>query len=216
MAGKSYTEIHRFLKVPKSTLSAWFSTLEIPPEAQARINKRAYEKSVLSLLKRNREQTVIAQARAKSTRELAIKDIGVLSKRDILIAGIALYWAEGHKRPIFVNGKIKTHHPVSLTSSDPKLIALFAKFLREVCEVKDEKISVGLRFFEHQDPAYLLDFWQKIVKLPPDRFQKVIQTKSISSKGVRPYNTLPYGIIQIRVGDTPLFHKIMGWIDGLI
>lgn len=216
MAGRSYTEINRLLNVPKSTLSAWFSTLEISSEAKERISKRAYAKSVLGLLKRNREQTAMAQIRAQTTRDSSIKDIGTLSKRDLLMAGVSLYWAEGYKRPIMVNGKAKTSHPVSLTNSDPKLIALFTKFLREVCGVQDDRISVGLRYFEHQDPAYLLNFWQKVVKMPASRFQKVIQTASISSKRIRPYNTLPYGIVQIRVCDTSLFYKIMGWIDGMI
>ncbi|MBI2674338.1 MAG: hypothetical protein HYX22_01190 [Candidatus Yanofskybacteria bacterium] len=215
MAGRSYTEINRLLNVPKSTLSGWFSTLDIPPEAKERISKRVYEKSVLALVKRNKQQTEQAQIRARETRALAIKEVGSLSNRDLFIAGISLYWAEGHKKPIYLNGKVRTHHPISLTNSDPKMVALFMRFLREVCSVKDDKISVGIRFFEHQDPVYLLDFWQKIVRIPSSRFQKVLQTISISSKRIRPFNSLPFGVVQIRVGDTPLFHKIMGWIDGM-
>ena len=215
MAGKSYNEISRLLKVPKSTLSTWFSTLEIPQEAKDRLKKRVYEKSVTALIERNKNQTILAEKRALEVRSRAIKEVGALSKRDIFIAGTALYWAEGHKRPIVRNGKARTFHPVSFTNSDPKLITLFMRFLRETCGVSDEKISIGLRIFERQDPAYLLDFWQKTARIPMSRFQKVIQSPSTSSRRIRPFNVLPFGTVQIRVGDTVLYHKIMGWIEGL-
>ncbi len=214
-AGRSYSEISNLLDIPKSTLSGWFSDLEIPQEAQDRIKKRVHDSSLKALLKRNANQTRLAETKAQSTRAGAIKEVGPLSKRDLFIAGIALYWAEGHKRPIFRDGKAKTYHPVSFTNSDPNLVNLFIKFLREICKVDDRSISIGLRIFDHQDPAYLMDFWQKIVRIPTSRFYKVLQGPSISSQRKRPFNALPYGTVQVRVNSTSLYHKIMGWIDGL-
>ena len=215
MSGKSYTEISRYLKVPKSTLSTWFSGLEIPPEAQKRLKDRVYEKSIRGLLKRNLAQTELAQKRAQSTRDIASKEVGSLSKRDLFIAGIALYWTEGYKRLKFKNGRALTNHPVSFTNSDSRLISLFIKFLREICHVENNKISLGLRYFEHQDPAYLLDFWQKVARIPLDRFQKVLQIPSISSQRKKTFNRPHHGVVQIRVNSTALYHKIMGWIEGL-
>ena len=129
--------------------------------------------------------------------------------------GTALYWAEGYKRPTFRNGKARTSHPVRITNSDPQLVAIFMRFIREVCKVPDEKITASLRIFEHQNESYLLDFWQKIVKIPYSRFGKSYTGISISSKGKRPFNILPYGVIQVSINSTPLYHKIMGYIQGL-
>jgi len=60
-----------------------------------------------------------------------------------------------------------------------------------------------------------MDFWIKATNLKESAFGKTYVGQSSASKNIRPYNQLPYGVIQIRVSDTPLFNRIMGWIDGL-
>lgn len=213
--GRSYGEIARLLGIPRSTLSSWFSGLILPQEARDRLKKRIYEKSIKALIKRNAEQTYLAEKRAKQIRYASKSEVGRTSKRDLLIVGIALYWAEGYKKPKFKNGKIRMGHPVSLTNSDPNLIKLFLRFLREVCLVPEARIRAGVRIFEHQNENYLMDFWQKITQIDSGRFGKVYKTVSVSSQKKRPFNILPYGTVQIKVADTNLYHKIMGWIDGL-
>jgi hypothetical protein len=132
-----------------------------------------------------------------------------------LILGAGLYWGEGYKRAIIKNGVARSYHPVSLSNSDPKLISAFLRFLREVCLVEESKINANLRIFEHQNANKLLQFWSEYTKIPKERFSKFYYGVSKSSLGKRPFNTLPYGTIQIRVNDTVLYHRIMGWIEGL-
>ena len=213
--GRSYNEITRLLNVPKSTLSNWFTGLVLPDEAKARINKRGNQKAISALIKRNIAQTHNAEKRASQTRTSAFRDIGELSQRELFLIGSALYWAEGYKKPMMRKGRVITSHYIGFTNSDPKLIALFLRFIREICKVPEEKIKANLRIFEHQNEAYLLDFWQKISRIPISKFGKVYKGVSISSQGKKPYNTLPYGTFQVRIGDTALYHRIMGWIDGL-
>ena len=131
------------------------------------------------------------------------------------MAGVSLYWAEGYKRPVIRNGRELTHHVVSLTNSDPQLINLFLRFLREICNMPEEKIYANLRIFEHQNEINLLNYWSGLTKIPKQRFDKVYKGISKSSLGKKPFNSLPHGTIQIRVGDTKLFHRIIGWIDGM-
>ena len=213
--GRSYNEISARLKVPKSTLSAWFSALELPEEASARLKSRVHAGSLKGLMARNKNQTRWAESRAKESRTVGEKLIGKLSLRDLLVIGAGLYWAEGYKRPIMRNGKPVTSHRVSLTNSDPNLVCIFIRFLREICSVPDEKIKIWVRVFEHQDEAYILSFWQKTCRIPFSNFQKTLQTVSISSQGKKPYNSLPFGVVQISVNDTGLYHKIMGLISGI-
>ncbi len=215
MAGRSYNEITRLLKIPKSTLSGWFTELEIPEEATKRLTERVHAASLRGLLKRNKNQTILAEIRSKKFRSSGEEMIKSLSKRDLLVIGAALYWAEGYKKPIIRNGRTITSHIVSLTNSDPDLICMFIRFLKEVCDVSDEKIKIWIRYFEHQDPAYLLNFWQKKCNIPYSNFQKTLQTVSISSKRKKFYNSLPFGVAQISVNSTNLYHKIMGVIAGI-
>lgn len=215
MAGRSYNEITRLLKVPKSTLSAWFSNLELSKEATKRLKERVHAASLRGLLARNKNQTALAQARSKAMRTEGFGLIKNLDKRDLLVIGAALYWAEGYKKPVVFKGKLRTSHTVSLTNSDPELICIFLRFLREVCDVQEEKIKIWIRYFEYQDQAYLLDFWQKKCNIPYSNFLKSLQTASISSKRKKPFNSLPFGVAQVSVNNTNLYHKIMGLISGI-
>lgn len=215
MAGRSYNEITRLLNIPKSTLSGWFTNLELPKEASGRLEKRVHVASLRGLLARNKNQTALAQTRSKAMHTEGFNLIKNLSKRDLLVIGATLYWAEGYKKPVIFNGKPRTSHTVSLTNSDPELICIFLRFLREVCEVQEEKIKIWIRYFEHQDQAYLLDFWQKKCNIPYSNFLKSLQTTSISSQRKKPFNSLPFGVAQVSVNNTNLYHKIMGLISGI-
>ena len=213
--GLSYSEINRVLGVPKSTLSGWFSNLVISKERRERIEKRTRKKSILALIKHNKEQAKLAIKRASDIRKQAGEELVMLVKNDLLILGSALYWAEGYKRPIIRNNREVTHHVVSMTNSDPFLIKVFLKFLRDYCQVPEEKIKASIRIYEHQNESLLLNYWQKETQIPMQNFKKTYYGVSKSSLGRRPFNRLLYGTIQVVVADTRLFHRIMGYIEKM-
>lgn len=213
--GRSYGEIQKLLGVPKATLSAWFSHLELSDTAKLRLKNKAKATSIQALVKRNISQTHLAEERARTIREKANKEVAKLSKKDLFLIGVSLYWAEGYKRPKMYKGKIRTSHAVSLTNSDPHLVKTFVRFLGEVCQVPEERISANLRMYRHQNESYLIEFWNKITHISPSKFSAYYYGNSASTLGEKPLNILPYGTIQIRVNSTELYHRIMGWIDGV-
>lgn len=215
LQGKSYGEIQSLLKVPKSTLSGWLSTIVLSSTAQGRINERTRKKSLEGLLKLNRQQTTKAIKRARSIQKEATSKINTLSRENLLFVGIALYWAEGYKRLIIKNGRVRTFHPISMTNSDPELIRIFVRFLREICEVPTRKIKASLRLYKHINEENALRYWSSKTAIPFENFGKTYYGISRASLGKRPFNRLPYGTIQARVADTALFHRIIGWIEGL-
>ncbi len=215
LRGSSYTEIQRSLGVPKSTLSGWFSNLHLSDNLRQKILIHAQKKSTAALIQRNKNQTVLAVRRMIETRKLAAQEITPFTKETLLFLGVALYWAEGYKRPQVRNGRELTNHPVSLTNSDPNLVRVFLKFLRETCRVPEEKIHADIRIYEHQNAQNLQNYWSVVTNIREENFGKVYYGISKSSLGKRPYNRLPYGTIQIRVNDTKLFHRIIGWIEGM-
>lgn len=213
--GKSYSEIRSALGVPKSTLSLWFSEIVLSEESRSKIAARAKKKSLEGLLRHNHNQTKNAFIKARGIRKAASIEIEKLSLSELKMIGIALYWAEGYKRAIVRKGKTRTYHPVSLTNSDPHLVKVFLRFLRECCGVLEEKIKAGLRIFPHQNELELLHFWHDVTKIKLENFNKTYHGISKASNGKRPFNRLQYGVIQIVVADTVLFHKIMGYIEGI-
>lgn len=215
LAGKSYNEISALLGIPKSTLSGWFTNLVLSTKAQERLKGRVHVGSLKGLVNRNKNQTHLARQRMFTLRGLGKNEIRRIDKERLQVIGVALYWAEGYKRAIIRNGKPVTHHAVALTNSDPKLILIFLRFLREVCNVANESIKADIRIYEHMNEAWLLKFWRKTTNLPEQNFGKVYYGVSKSSLGKRPFNRLPYGTLSIRVNNTNLFHRIMGMIEGL-
>ena len=215
LKGMSYNEISYELKVAKSTLHVWLSRLQLPDSAQKRIQLRVRAGALRGLIKRNKMQTHLASARAHSNRMKGRKMIASLSQKDLLILGAALYWGEGYKKAISYRGRRRTYHPVSLSNSDPKLVQIFLRFLRECFSIKDQDIQIGLRIYEHMNTEEAMRFWQRETKLPSSNFLKVYYGVSISSERRRGFNRLPHGTVQIRVNSTPLFYQIMGLIDSI-
>lgn len=215
LKGKSYNEISKKLKIPKSTLSSWLSQTVISSEARNRIAKRYHEGSLRGLIRRNKNQTHQALKRKDVAYTTSRNEIKNFSHYELKLIGAALYWAEGYKRPIIKNGREATYHNISFTNSDPKMIILFLQFLREICKVSDENIKAEVRIYSHMNELKILNFWKKITCLPLNNFAKFYYGVSKSSLGKRKFNRLPHGTIAIRVNNTNLFHRIMGWIEGL-
>lgn len=215
LKGASYNEITSVLNIPKSTLSTWFAHLQLSSEAQEKLKLKAYLPSRDALIRRNKRQTKDAILRAKTIRSLSRMQIRPLTHDTLFMIGISLYWAEGYKLSAKRQGRELTSHPVSLSNSDPVLIKIFIRFLKEICLVNESRIKAELRIYEHLNEKQLLCYWQEITGLPSENFHKTYYGVSKSSQGKRPFNRLPNGTICIRVCDTRLFHTIMGWIEGL-
>lgn len=215
LKGRSYNEINKELGIPKSTLSDWFSKMKLSDKANARLKGRVYQGTLNGLVKRNKAQTHLAQKRARETQREAADEVKKFSNYELLLVGAALYWGEGYKKAVVKNGKERTHHMIGFSNTDPIMIQIFMKFLREVLNIDNSAIKVNVRIFEHINADEAIQYWSNITKLPVENFHAPSYTVSKSSQGKKPYNQLPYGTIQVRVCDTQKFHQIMGWIEGL-
>ena len=216
LGGKSYSEIQNALGgISKSTLSLWLKGVVLSDTARERLAKREREKSTAALIRRNKNQTRLAVLRKTEIEELATKDISNFSRKELLLVGAALYWAEGYKKAIMHNGRETTHHPVSFTNADPDMLKLFLRFLTEICEVPQNKIKIAVRIFEHMNSKDAMGYWSETLAIPLQNFEKTLVVVSVSSKGRRPFNRLPYGVVRLRINSTNLFHRIMGWIGGM-
>ncbi len=184
-------------------------------EANKRLKDRVREGGVNAFVKRNKEQTAIAQKRALDIRETAKGEIPDISKTDLLIIGTVLYWAEGYKRLKIKDGRELTSHVVALTNSDPAIVRTFILFLKEVLEITDEKIFIEMRLFKHMDAEEAIAYWMKSTGLCRSQFRKPSYPVSSASKGIRPINRLPYGTVRVIVSDTKLFHRVLGLIEGI-
>ncbi len=210
LQGKSYNEILKILDLKsKGTLSYWFSNLRLTPGAKKKLEKKIKIAQDKGLLRFNKERTRRILLENKEIEEQALKGIGKLSKRELLLVGVALYWGEGMK----IN-KNKRYAGVQLSNSAPELINLFLRFVREILLVSEDKIKAGIQVHKNVNIPRTKKFWASITRLPVDRSYITKQISS-ASRFRRPKRSLPFGTITIKVNSRLLAYKIRGCIKGL-
>ncbi len=209
--GNSYGQISRELKVPKSTLSYWLSELNISQEAKNKISKRANKISVVSLIKRNKNQTALALGRAEKIKKEAKTEVCKLAKNKLFLIGIALYWAEGYKKGAY-GSKWKG---VDFANADPKLILIMMKFFRKICDVPEEKIKMQIMLHSNNNVSKAVDFWVKLTKIKKEKFIKTFIFPQKTKNKKRKFENLTHGTVHIRINDVRLFFRIIGWLEGI-
>lgn len=207
LQGRSYNEIIRQCEVSKGTLSLWFRELSIPRAAQQRLAQRVAAGSLRGLLARNRRQTKFANERRAQRQRVARREVGRLTRRDLWMMGAALYWGEGTKRG--------TGNMVALANSDPVIILCMMRFFREQCGVPDEKFRLAVHAYHGMDVDRIQRFWSRCTGIPLSQFHAPYLGVSQASRHRRSATRLPYGTAHIRIADTALFQRLMGWIGAL-
>src|SRR3990167_10680702 len=88
--GYSYSEIKKFCPVPKATLSYWFKDIKLSEPQLARLQKKRNEAIQQGAQVRSKRVSDAIEKIEKSSAK-HIKDI---SKRELWLMGIMLYWRE--------------------------------------------------------------------------------------------------------------------------
>jgi len=94
--------------------------------------------SLYNLMEKNsiprRSQSEVSYLLHKDKPRFEIKaDLDVIEEQ-LKVAGIMLYWAEGARKG----------STVDFANSDPDMIRIFVKFLRNICGIKEERLRVYL------------------------------------------------------------------------
>ena len=214
VAGHSYNEIKKALKIPKSTLSGWFKHVVLSDNAKVRLALRTRLGSAV-LIKRNKMQTHRAQQRARAAQLEGMSRVHQFQGHELLLLGAALYWAEGYKRLMIRDGKERMGHVISFLNADSQMISVFVNFLYQCLDVPPEKIRLTMRLYPHINESEARRYWMRATGLPSICFQRTTMMVSSASKGKRPFNRLPFGTLQVAVNDTRKFHNLLGLIEGV-
>jgi len=161
-AGLTYSEIARKTGASKASLSLWLRD-------QARPAGRAYDAEEHF----RRIQPLGAAARSARARAMqrnanveGAVAVGELSNRDLFIAGLALYWAEGSKdKPWRRNGR------VVLINGDPGVLQVFLAWL-DLLGVAESDRAYRLNIHESADVDAQQQWWIERLMLPLSSFQR--------------------------------------------
>ncbi|MFF4804793.1 hypothetical protein ACFY1U_41525 [Streptomyces sp. NPDC001351] len=205
LQGWTYDQIQVEVGCSKSSISLWVRDLPRPerrdPAEQARLAGR----------KRWEHELAVRDEQRQQTKASATAEIGHLSDRDLFIAGVALYWAEGGKDKPYAR-----RENVIFVNSDPGMIEVFLAWLN-LLGVERERLRYSVMIHETADVAAAEQYWVELVGADRSAFYKTTLKKH-NPKTVRKNTGDSYrGCLAIRVlKGADLYRRIEGWWYGIV
>lgn len=200
--GISMRDIASRLGVAKASVSLWTRDIVLSIEKLKNLKNGQY--SFESVQNRRISRLKNEDAKRSLVINQASKTVPVLSKKDLFLIGISLYWAEGGKT---VRGLVR------FSNSDINMIKVIMRFFREVCAVSEEKFRIHIHTHEGLNISTIENYWCEITGVSRKKFFKTYVKPSKSSKNIR--RTLPYGTCDVYICDTQFHLRMKGWLKGL-
>jgi len=205
--GESIKEIAKKLKVSPSSVSTWCRDIELTPKQTKALEERArdpyYGRRGIYLASLKRKQNLKINKLIKK----GAKEVGNLTKRELFLVGVALYWGEGFKKD----------KQAGIANQDPKIINMFIKWL-QVCfgYRKTNLVARVIINSSHKNRAdEIQHYWSKRTGIPMEQFRKPTLQSIIWKKKYENPNDY-YGVLRIKVRKSADFlRSIYGFIAGL-
>ena len=202
-SGKSYSEIHKEIGVPKSTLSNWFVNKKWSQQVKRKLQIKWSEIDTNRLIKINKNRRFITLIKYARYRKEATESFQKLVGLPLFLIGLSLYWGEGQK---IENGV------VGLINSDVNLLKTIVSFYRKILKVPEEKLRVALFVYKDNNLDKALNFWSKNLMIPRSQF---IKTQVLPSRAKLTKRKVKHGICNIYFSNTEFNIKIQQWIKLL-
>lgn len=207
--GLSYNEILKEVPAAKSTLSLWLRSVALAKRQRQRLTEKRLAAGLRGALKRKEQRKILTEKIKKRARS----EIKNITKRDLWMIGIVLYWGEGTKQ--------KEHNvsqDVTLGNSDSRIIKIFLDWLLKICKIS--KKNINFRILLHETAKNRLPgikkYWSKITGFPIDKFQKVTWKKHKIGTNRKNIKKTYHGLLEVKVKkSTNLNRKIDGWVEGI-
>ncbi|MEX2028463.1 MAG: helix-turn-helix domain-containing protein [Candidatus Curtissbacteria bacterium] len=197
--GKSYSQIKEILHISKSTLSVWLKDYPLSKDQIDALRG----KSPIRIEKYRNTMRLKREERLRIVYENQNSDLLPLTKKELLIAGLFLYWGEGSK----------TTGAVSLNNTDSSVLRFTLYWLVNICNVPRNKIRVNLHLYRDMNINHEMLFWSKNLKIPLSQFAKPYIKNSnrehLTQKGYG------HGTCGLVVNDIRLKEKIMMGIKAI-
>ena len=179
--GFSYRDIAAEIGVSLSTVSRWCQDIKIQHSevTKSRIKKaRAAAKTT---------RVTNTESRRSRTR-LAVKEaLGGLTRRDLMMLGIAIYMGEGSK----------TKHVIRVTNSNPLILKLAKRWFRESLGVPNINFKIYVHIHPDMNQSEIVKYWSDLLNVPIDQFGRV----SVDSRKKRKvgFNSDYMGTVQLTI-----------------
>lgn len=206
-SGLSIKSIARDLEVSQGSVSLWCRDIVLTDEQLQTLEKNSRDPNYGKRLQNSLKQQGVRIEKTARLRREGIGEVGVLSKRELLLVGIALYWSEGYKKD----------SQVGLGSSDPKMMKLYVKWLEDCFGYSADDLLFRVTINESHEYRIdeIVQYWADLFGINTSNFQKSFYQKATWQKSYE-HPEEYFGVLRIRVRKSSDFlRKIYGYIEGL-
>lgn len=141
----------------------------------------------------------------------AREEVGEITDRELFIAGVIAYAAEGSKQ--------KPWSPKCATqfmNSDPRMITLYLRWL-DGLGITLEDLSFRVSIHKSADVQSALGFWSSVVGVPKERFRRTTLKRGNPRTPRRNIGLSYRGCLCVSVRrSTDLTRRIDGWFDAIV
>ena len=205
--GLRYSDLTRRFGVAKSTLWRWLKAeglVETQPQRLTEMKRAAQQRGAAAVKARR-------LARTQAILEQASQDVGALSRRDLWLLGLALYWAEGSKQK---PGNVSAG--VIFTNSDPAAVRAFVAWITDSCGVSNDRLTFEIYLHETADATRTRLYWAAQLQLPIEQLSRIRWKRHRPTTRRTNVGDSYYGLVQVRVArSSALNRRITGWIAGV-
>ena len=204
--GLSYSDIQNSINVPRSTIAYWLKDIELLNEQAEKLKAKRS-----AVAKSNSEKRVARILReTEDIKHSSAKEIGGITKRELWLMGIILYWKFGNQSDL----KKGLH----FTSSDSELVKLFLKWLTDIGKIRDEEMAFDIFLPKNQknDTEKSMSYWSKVTGFSRGYFSRAYLYKAGKAKKSRTVKRSEFGLLRVRVkASSMLARQMAGWIEGV-
>ncbi len=208
--GLSYREIMESVPVAKSTISVWLHSVGLSKCQKQRLT----EKKLAAIQKGADAKKQQRIASTKAIMAEAIQEVSTISRHELWLIGVMLYWAEGSKEKEYrPSGQVK------FTNTDPDMICLFLRWLKEICgkTLDDIIFSIYIHDLQKQRTLEIVEFWANTIGCSKEDLRRVYYKKGNPKTKRKNTGAAYHGTLVLRVkSSTALTRRIAGWTQGVV
>ena len=205
--GVSVKKIAVYLGIARSSASVWVRDIILSVEQLEKLRK-----SELNGAERGRLKGALVQKERRIRQILEYKNqgmrqIGELTERELLIAGLALYWGEGYKKG----------RRLQFCNSDPRMVKFLLYWLQNCFGINPEEIRcrVGINEIHRKRDEIVRTYWSNVTGISLSQFTST-SFKKVNNKKIYENFHEHYGTLAIEISQPARFYgKIIGLIEGL-
>lgn len=205
--GLSVKEIAKKLHVSSSSTSTWVRDIPLTKQQREKLLKRELRGAEIG---RFRSAEIRRERRLQFIQDELLRGkklVEQVNEKELLLAGIALYWGEGSKK----NGTIQ------FCNSDARMVQFFLLWLEKCFFIGRDEVTcwVGINQLHKPRIEKVRQYWSTVTDIPLTQFTGTVFIRAESIKTYLNHED-HFGTLFLRVHRPfRLYYRILGMIEGL-